>query len=79
MVKRLEGMTLERLRILGLFSFKKRRLRHGLIAVYNCPVRRSREGRADLLSLVSGDRTQGNGLQLHQEKFRLDIELTPIT
>lgn len=33
----------------------------------------SREGSDDLFSLVSGDRTQGNALQLHHQQFRLNI------
>lgn len=37
-------------------------------------MRGSREGGAALLSLVSGDRTQGDGLKLCQEKFQLDIK-----
>ncbi|KAK4828790.1 LOW QUALITY PROTEIN: hypothetical protein QYF61_000847 [Mycteria americana] len=73
MVKGLEGMIYEeRLRILSMFSLEKRRLRGHFIAVYNFLMRRSREGGADLFSLVSGDRRQVNGLQLHHWKFRLD-------
>jgi len=34
--------------------------------------RGSRRGGADLLSLVTSDGTQGNGMRLHQGKFRLD-------
>ncbi|PKU33877.1 hypothetical protein llap_15818 [Limosa lapponica baueri] len=58
MVKGLEGKTYEeRLRSLGLFSLEKRRLRGNLIIVYNFLKSASRGGGADLLSLVTIDRT----------------------
>jgi len=67
-------MTYEEwLRILGLFSLKKRVLRGDLIAAYNFLLRGSGKGGADLFSLVSGDRTQRDGFKLYQGKFRLDI------
>lgn len=73
MEKAIKGMTdEEQLRILGLFSLEKRRLRGDLIAVYNFPMRQSEEGGADQFCLVSNDRVRGNGLELHQGKFRLD-------
>jgi len=74
MVKDLEGKTSEeRLRSLGLFSLKKRRLRGDLMAAYNFLGGSSGVGGADLLSIVTSDRTRRNGVQLRQGKFRLDI------
>jgi len=52
---------------------EKRRLRGDLITVYNFHRVGSGGGGADLLSLVTGGRTQGNGMKLHQGKFRLDM------
>ncbi|KAK4826985.1 hypothetical protein QYF61_013085 [Mycteria americana] len=52
-------------------SLEKRRLRGALTTVYNFFMKGSREGGADLFSVVSGDRTQG--LKLHQGKFRWSI------
>ena len=57
-VKGLEGKTYkEQLRSLGLFSLEKRRLRGDLMAVYNFLKGDSGGGGADLLPLVTSDRT----------------------
>jgi len=74
MVKDLKCKTYEeQVRSLSLFSLEKRKLRDDLIAVYSFLKRGNRGGGADLLSLVTSDRTQGNGMGLHQRKFKLDI------
>ena len=61
MVKGLEGkMYKKRLKSLGLFSLEKR----GLFVVCGFLTRGSRGVGADLFSLVTSDRTQGNGNKL---------------
>ena len=71
LVKGVENMAYEkRLKELGMFSLGKRRLRGHLFQYLKGAYSKSGAG---LFSLVTGDRTRGNGLKLHQGKFRLVI------
>ena len=73
-IKELEHLSYgERLRELGMFSLKKRRLWGDLTVAFPYFKGSYKNDGVALFTLVDSDRTRGNGIKLKEVRFRLDI------
>ncbi|PKU48985.1 hypothetical protein llap_638 [Limosa lapponica baueri] len=73
-IRGLEHLSCEdRLRELGQFNLEKKRLRGDLIAAFQYLERDYRKGEEGLFTRECNDTMRGNGFQLKEGRFRLDI------